>query len=161
MLCQVILWSTFVVYLHTKVLPSFVRTFVPTYAKVLPSFVRTYVHTFHRSSTYIRTKVFFIYLKYEGTENTKVDYEGTKVDTNEGTKVRRYEGMFFVMTACERMKPDQPLLRGIYLRRRQSWPMYRWDFDEYVVKPDCNSLDVVHTVFYLRNTCMSWTSSDE
>ena len=86
----------FVVYLRS--LPSyegttFVRSYLRTYVRegtVLPSFVRTYVHTFHRSSTYIRTKVFFIYLKYEGTENTKVDYEGTKVDTNEGTKVRRY-----------------------------------------------------------------------
>ena len=67
----------FVVYLHTK---------------VLPSFVRTYVHTFHRSSTYIRTKVFFTlyifkvrrYGKYEGTLRR---YEGRYERRYEGTKV--------------------------------------------------------------------------
>ena len=137
MLCQVILWSTFVVYLHTKVLPSFVRTFVPTYAKVLPSFVRSYVRTYIPSTDQVRTNegifygIFYlrIIIKYEARYGK---YEG-RLRRYEGryrlrTKVRRYEGMFFVMTACERMKPDQPLLRGIYLRRRQSWPMYRKKF---------------------------------
>ena len=68
----------FVVYLRS--LPSYEGT----------TFVRSYLRTYLPPIKYIRTKVFFIYLKYEGTENTKVDYEGTKVDTNEGTKVRRY-----------------------------------------------------------------------
>ena len=54
----------FVVYLHTKVLPSFVRTFVPTYAKVLPSFVRTYLRTYIPSTDQVRTyeRRYFLYI---------------------------------------------------------------------------------------------------
>ena len=95
---------------------TFVRSYLRTYVREGTTFVRSYLRTYLPPIKYVHTNegIFYIfkvrrYGKYEG-----------RLRRYEGRYERRYEGMFFVMTACERMKPDQPLLRGIYLRRRQS-----------------------------------------